>query len=212
MIIDNNKVIFIHIQKTAGTSITHALLSNLIGQETSGPMMDLPKHIQNEYGLRFDLKHASALKIQKHVGKDKWNDYYKFAFIRNPWDRAVSAYHWGHDHNKENKSVSFTEFARMLPTSPNNISATWGQASYSQLSFISSLDGKIIVDDVFQFEKFDIALRTINFKTGIDVVSTIKKHKANRTRKPYNEYYTEETKDIISNMFKIDIEYFGYKF
>lgn len=58
--------IFIHIPKCAGTS-----MEILIGTNTS---------------------HESINVIKNRLSENKFNKYYKFSFVRNPWDRAVSFY------------------------------------------------------------------------------------------------------------------------
>ncbi len=69
MIDHKNKLIFIHIPKTAGTSLQELLFN---------------KKIFNA--------HRKSLKIIKKIGR--YNDYYKFAIVRNPFDRLVSIYHY----------------------------------------------------------------------------------------------------------------------
>ena len=66
MIVEKRKCIFIHIPKTGGTSIEY--------------------FFKKKGGQR---KHALPRKIKKEF-PSKWENYYKFAFVRNPWDRFVS--------------------------------------------------------------------------------------------------------------------------
>ena len=73
MISKNLKCIYIHIPKTGGMSI-----ESMLGE---------------------DLKkiHQSSIKIKHGTPKEwkyskYWEYYYKFTFVRNPWDRVVSAY------------------------------------------------------------------------------------------------------------------------
>ncbi len=65
---DANKCIFVHIPKNAGTSISQSLFN-----------VNIPSFI-----TLYDYKYL--------LGRDKFQDYYKFAFIRNPWDKIVSVY------------------------------------------------------------------------------------------------------------------------
>ena len=68
---DRNKCIFIHIPKAAGTSVLAAL-----GKKS-------------EKGR----DHVSWQTYKKADSK-KFNNYFKFSFVRNPYDRAFSAYHY----------------------------------------------------------------------------------------------------------------------
>src|SRR5215213_1538704 len=68
----SSKVIFIHIQKTGGDTVSRLL---------SESVPDI---------LHLNAKHGFAVDAVKHL--DDWNNYFKFAFVRNPWDRLVSWY------------------------------------------------------------------------------------------------------------------------
>ena len=36
--------------------------------------------------------HMSAYNIRKHLGRDVWDEYFKFAVVRNPFDKLISGY------------------------------------------------------------------------------------------------------------------------
>ena len=63
-------------------------------------------------------KHSTALEIKKYIGEEEWNKFFVFAFVRNPFARAVSLYEWwkqtpwkGKDNIKEKiEKMSFEEF------------------------------------------------------------------------------------------------------
>jgi len=67
------RIIFVHLRKTGGESISAAIASAA------------DKKCGNLY------KHMTASRIMEKFPK-KWNKYYKFCFVRNPWDLAVSFY------------------------------------------------------------------------------------------------------------------------
>ena len=50
----------------------------------------------------------------------------------------------------------------------------------------------------------------ISARGSVARVALPHKHKSNR--KPYQEYYDEESKALVEELFKEDIETFGYKF
>ena len=62
----NGSFIFIHINKTAGTSI---------GKAIGLPIKD----------------HLTAQEVLSRIGKDRWDAAYKFTLVRNPWDKVGRA-------------------------------------------------------------------------------------------------------------------------
>ena len=93
MIISHKKkFIFVHIYKTAGSSVRRRLerfdaAYNLFhwgkSKFTPNPVLIAP----------LGLKHSDAKTIRKAVGAETYDSYFSFCFVRNPWDWQVSLYH-----------------------------------------------------------------------------------------------------------------------
>ena len=73
-ILYDRKIVFIHIPKTAGTSIASAL-----GREMDGS---------------FSLSHFTPSEAKKYIFQDGWERFYSFSVVRNPWERYISLYHY----------------------------------------------------------------------------------------------------------------------
>ena len=86
MISHKHKCIFIHIPKCGGTSIEDALFKprneRTIKDLWSGP---------NKYQTG-GLQHLMASHIIEEVGGDLFDEYFKFSFVRNPWEKMVSQF------------------------------------------------------------------------------------------------------------------------
>lgn len=121
MIVNNSfGFVFIHIPKTAGTSVSQYLsaVNGPLDLEIGGT--EFGECIQPFYARKYGInKHASIKKLRSTITcLNNLDDYYFFSFVRNPYQRLLSVYHflrkWD-DYNPELKNVmhrftSFNEF------------------------------------------------------------------------------------------------------
>lgn len=95
-IINNSyKFIFVHVPKAAGTSLTNAfgVLTNYCDLEIGGTTFG--ERIQPAYRDRFGVaKHSTAAELMALVGAVTWARYFTFAFVRDPFARAVSTFNF----------------------------------------------------------------------------------------------------------------------
>jgi len=198
LVSEKNKFIFIHIQKTAGNSITEFLKNNI---------PDL-KPILNKHDFAIQGKHKLG---------DQWDDYFKFAFVRNPWDRLVSWYSMIKDKNQKNKFGKYvtensSNFEEFIKNCTDIIQDNDGikSAEFNQLDYLIDENGNIIVDFIGRFENleedFNKIIKKLNMPELKLPILNSSKHE------DYKKYYNEETKKIIEKRFKKDIDFFKYKF
>ena len=189
MIDHKHKFIFIHVSKTGGTSIEHALNPNV--------SLDYSNNSHTTGNTSFKDKHWSALRYKKEYPKE-YESYFKFAFVRNPWDRLVSNYKWlvfiGKVH------TSFEDWIK---------NPTWGFNAYSYTKMLHDNNGNMI-DFVGKFENLQEDFNTVCNKIGLTQRELPHKNKTNH--KHYTEYYSDETSQLVAERYAQDIERFGYKF
>ena len=94
LISHEHKFIFVHVYKVAGTSITKALecfahKPNLILAFLRRLGINQSSH---EYSKLHT--HSTAIEIKNNIPEQIFNTFFKFAFVRNPWDWQVSLYHY----------------------------------------------------------------------------------------------------------------------
>jgi hypothetical protein len=191
MISHSKKFIFVHITKTGGTSIDIALRKYTKNTKTHQSILEMKEEAAKNFGL---------------------NNYFKFCFVRNPWDKMVSQYFY--IKKKIFYDKSFEEFIIDFKSTPND----WGfkgknfPVKYQpvQKKWICGDKGEVLMDFIGRFENLQEDFDTICDK--IDLPKRELPHRNSTNHNDYSEYYNKETREIISQKFSEDIEYFGYKF
>jgi hypothetical protein len=189
---DKTKSIFIHITKSAGTSLAKTIYE------------ELPYHY-------------TAQQYRVIFGAENFNDYYKYAFVRNPWDRLYSAFSflkdggWNQDDalwSRENLSHidSFDTFVMEWfgKDKLNSHIHFWPQSK-----FLCDRHGCPLINEIFYFENINSDFQTVceRLSTTCDLTHT------NRSkRNSYKNVYTRESIDKVSQVYSQDIKNFGYTF
>ena len=211
-----HKFIFIHIPKCAGSTVTYSLLNNLyfnLPRKEDWRYSDLNRNIAEVFqsnpiqGNSTYLDQHDTLKtLNDYLNKKKLNinDYFKFSFMRNPWERRVSQYQYakrmamvtGSDWAMRISSMSFHEFIT--------------QRNDSQLNWVSDKKDNIAVDFLGSGRNLQE-----DFNIICDQIKITKQelpHKNATKHKHYTEYYNDETRQIVAEKCAKDIQYFNYKF
>jgi hypothetical protein len=197
MISHNKKFIFLHLPKTGGTSINSSLSSYC-------------KHPANDSNSGAFSKHARIETMYNNIGKDKFDEYFKFTIVRNPWDRILSLYFWG-TQIKPNRGIQqnwITEdnFSSWIKTTfvKDKLYQIWP----NQIDLMS-MNKKNTIDFTGRFENLETDWNYICNKLGVD---NELKFLYSTKHKPYYEYYDTESIEIINKFYTNDIKTFNYEF
>jgi hypothetical protein len=171
-------LLFIHVPRTAGTSMEY---TDIIGGGGHERIVDFP---------------------------DIGNGVFKFSFVRNPWDRFISAWYTQEISvgagKKEFTDFVISECSDGLIPSRNVYAIHFMPACH----FILDEHGKIGVDFVGRYESLQNDWRTVCEKVGVEIRLG---HERWRRHKHYRYYYTSETWNIIGKLYQRDIAVFGYE-
>jgi chondroitin 4-sulfotransferase 11 len=196
------KFIFIHIPKTGGSSIAEP--EYLSGQGALVAHLGSEDHVQ--------AGHIRAVGLKNRL-QDNWDDYFKFTFVRNPWDRTVSLYHYFLQDPEKQRSMlgkeiaklgSFKEFCHQL----DNIELD--PHFDPQISYLIDYEGHILVDFIGRFETIASDVDFICKKAGLPAI--ILPHFRKSDHDSYRRYYDNESAGIIATKYKSDIDAFKYTF
>jgi hypothetical protein len=206
MIFHDHKTIFMHVGKTAGTSI----------EEMLDPAHGLDAHIANRdrlFGLDKELgiylHHATARTTRELLPKAIWQNYFKFSIVRNPFTRMVSTYYYVEDFHRE-RYGDFRGFVLALPELATREHHLAG-SHYVPQTLYTHIDGEQVVDYVGRFENLDDAVRYLGEHLGqaLALPRVNIREQASRP-KVIADLYDEETIGIIQDVYAPDFDTFGY--
>jgi len=210
------RYVFVHIPKTAGVSIMNCL-SNSIGKNDnityfrSGKAQKLAYKITRKDDIRFNM-HSS---IREPLSKLNISKYFKFAFVRNPWDRMVSLYFYLQSTAYGEIDTNMPSFSEWIMSDIDKIKTFIPLSKQlifkkkPQLAWLAD-NNKIHMDFIGRFENLQGDFDKITELLGLPTTKLM--HENRTTHDYYAEYYNRDTIDKVSKWYKEDIEYFGYKF
>jgi hypothetical protein len=189
---DEHRCIFVHITKTAGTSVATGLFGYL-------------------------PYHHTAIDYRVIYGRKTFNEYFKFAFVRNPWDRLYSAFRYlkagGWDEKDRQWAAEhlagiddFDTFVREWITRDMTGSHLHFRP---QSEFICDGRNRLLVDYLGYFETLQQDFGEIAARLGID--TTLESRNVSPVGS-YRDVYDETTRKIVADIYARDIDLFGYDF
>jgi chondroitin 4-sulfotransferase 11 len=191
-------IVFVHVPKAAGTSMNVALYGRFMG------------HVHANDVHRWASPQVRALP--------------SFAVVRNPWDRVLSAYRFakagigsgpgvkaGMANPQQYDTPEFRTFeafvnewlvARDLKRLDGVFQPQW--------QFVCGADKRIIVDHLGRFENLDETVSFIHDRTGVRPVLT--RMNVSGFRLDYRWLFTPSVRNLVGDLYREDIDLFGYEF
>lgn len=223
-----HKFIFIKLRKTAGTSLEIALSGICGDHDVITSISDADERVRQALGYpgprntvipfrhyrpahwkdlimngrrRHYYNHMPATLIKPTLPKNIWDEYFKFCFERNPWDKVISHYY---HRNRSNKYDGIMDY--LLHDKGDGI---MGMEAYT-------INGQVAVDRIFRYEELDAALKelstVLNLSDELKMPDYRAKSQFRKDHRSYREILTEEEAALIAKMFEADIALLGYKY
>lgn len=150
-------------------------------------------------------KHETIYEIICRKNITDWENYFKFSFVRNPWDKVVSQYHFNaHQHYAE--PVDFEKYVidyyNGKPITTAKTAVHWPWFMGANNTWLPDFIGRF---DFFQ-EDFDKICEIVGLEQETLPIVNATKHEH------YTTYYNDQTRKMIGEIFAKDIEIFGFTF
>jgi hypothetical protein len=178
--------VFIHINKTGGSSIEKALG---IGQD-----------------------HSTALEKYRQLGAAAWDRKYTFAMVRNPWDKVVSHYHYRVRTNQTglgDRPIPFEEWLQRCYVDRDPRYYDQPRMFMPQRQWLVDEEDQLLVEFIGRFETLREDFAEVCRHLSIDAELG---HAKPSPRGCYRDYYSPQSEALVAGVFAADLELFGYRF
>lgn len=201
-----NRFIFAAIPKTGTHSVRHALREHLGPDDMEQARLFVEKKFPIPEIARMGHGHVSLAEVRPFLGEQMFDDYLKFAFVRNPFDRFISYCAFATSREGSFERDPKRVMRHFLFTAPPHQHIIFRP----QHMFITDAGGNLLADEIGKVEEMQLSYDRIAARIGI--ASTPLDH-ANRSRRgDYRDYYDQELIDGVARIYGRDIELFGYDY
>jgi hypothetical protein len=224
--------IFVHIPKTGGTSITTTMKDwyKYLDKQREDPEpeihhMNMDKIVETVYPIQ-KIGRAVDMCGEQYCTRGP-RDYIKFCFVRNPWDRFLSGYTefvnnrtaYGEPEAVElaHTFPTFESFCKGFATSKFRDNVHFRPQSTfinADINFIGRYEN--LQEDFIRIcEHMVLPVKDGHMQADwvySNAEYVLKRWDRKSNHVPYTEAYTPETRDIVGEIFKEDIEIFDYSF
>lgn len=179
-------VAFVHINKTGGSSI--------------------------EAALKLPFQHKTAIEMRNELGEPRWNRRFRFAFVRNPWDKVASHYSYRVQTNQTSlgsEPIPFSEWVRRAYGEQDPKYYDQPKMFMPQMDWITDEQGAIIVDLVGRYERLAEDFARVCEHIGRDVQLP---HLKKSSKSDFRTMYDAAAVEIVRTWFAKDIAGFNYSF
>lgn len=184
----NGQFVFIHINRTAGTSIGRKI------------------------GLT-NKSHLTAQEVIERIGNQRWEDAFKFTSVRDPWEKVASQYWYRIKTNQTDMAVDHISFKDWLHCT---YGAHQDKKYYDkprmflpQVDWLKDTKGEIHLNEILRFENINEEYQRVAEILGVNKKLP---HLNKAAEEEFKKMYDPEMTKIVADWFKEDIAYFGYCF
>lgn len=195
---ERNGCIYVHVPRTGGMSVSRALFGS------------------KGFGGHYEIWTYPML-----LPEATFRRLFKFGFVRNPWDRLLSAYRYLSDGGMTEDDARFSTDVLSSYDSFSTFVVEWLAAGEARLrsrphfrpqhEWLCDPAGEVAVDFVGRFERIEADFETVCRELERDV-SLPHYNASNRASRGYRKYYTSEAAEVAGELYARDIEIFDYSF
>ena len=201
-----HRYIFAAIPKTGTHSVRQALREHLSEDDIEQVGLFVNKRFPFEELAAIRHGHLSLRQVRPHLGDEAFQAYFKFAFVRNPFDRFVSycAFMTRADGAFLKNPQQVMRYILFQARPVQHV------LFQPQHTLVTDEDGTLLADMVGRVEEMQASYDAICARIGIPSAQLGQVNSSKRGS--YRDYYDQTLIDGVASFYGRDIELFGYDF
>lgn len=201
-----HRFVFVAIPKTGTHSVRQALREHLGPDDIEQVGLFVNKRFPFAELASIRHGHLSLTQIRPFLGEREFSEYFKFAFVRNPFDRFVSYCAFmtraNDAFNRDPRAVMRQILFQVRPLEHILFQP--------QHSLLVDVDGSLLTDYVGRVERMQASYDEVCARVGIPgaVLGQVNSSR----RGSYRDYYDQPLIDGVADLYRRDLELFDYEF
>lgn len=201
-----HRFIFAAVPKTGTHSVRQALREHMSKDDIEQVGLFVDRRFPYAELAAIRHGHLALRQVRPYVGEEVFADYFKFAFVRNPFDRFVSYCAFvTRDSNVFAQNPLAVMKQILFGMRPLQHVLFWPQHA-----FLVDADGRMLADQVGRVEEMQSSYDSICARIGIPTTALGQVNSSRRGG--YREYYDQQLIDGVADLYRRDLELFGYQF
>jgi hypothetical protein len=203
---DEKKFVFVHVPKSAGTSIMLSLQSlpgnnvRWLAKTKHETLYELHTNVQQRLSAAENLSHRTPI------------GYFSFCFVRNPWDRMSSLYRYLCEKRPRAEIETISSFKDFLIKAREGTEWICGLHSMRpQVDYFYFPDRKSPIDFIGHFEYLENDTNLISKRIAHPILLS-RENKSSNSTTDYRHDYDNEMVEVVESIFSDDCLQFGYEF
>jgi hypothetical protein len=201
-----HRFVFVAIPKTGTHSVRQALRDEMGPDDWEQVKLFVDKAAPIPELARIGHGHITLAQLRPHLPAAEFDSFFKFAFVRNPFDRFVSFCSFMTRANDAFERDPQGVMRHILFTSPplNHV------LFVPQHLFVTDGDGTMLADEIGRVETMQESYDRICERIGIDSRPLGRANSSKR--EDYRRYYDQQLIDGVARLYARDLDLFGYSF
>jgi hypothetical protein len=208
----NENVLFVWIPKCAGNSI-YSILQSAGGQKLLSEA-EIQTHFQQRGIVTFGHISIQSLLTAGLLSRAYFESAWKFAVVRNPFDRTISLFEYLRSREEIPPTLPFRLFCEVIAERAYEPIGLYNRTLLNQLnsqhSWLIDEHGKLLVDDVFQFENLSVLRTALTERSIGNEGDEFPQLNPSRRQAKVESYFDARSAQLIRDAYAKDFELFEY--